>query len=161
MIELALRDRIELVVVTDRATDCQSEPHGSDRFGSIHRISHADLVVDRTTFAGRDVAAIETRCDPLFHRRVRQQVTGELLDRELIEGDVPIERSDDPITIRPERSFVIEMQPVRVAISCRVQPVPREMLAVPSRAKQSLDQFVVRFGRLIRDEGIDFGRSRR
>ena len=47
--------------------------------------------------------AVETRRDLLVERRVRQQVARDLLDRELIERHVAVERVDHPVAPRPHR----------------------------------------------------------
>ena len=85
LVELALRERIELVIVANRAAGRQAEPDFATRFRAIAGVEHEIFFGDRTTFVGGDVAAIEARGDLLIERAFGQQIAGELLDRELIE----------------------------------------------------------------------------
>ena len=70
-VEIALRDRIELVVVADRTTRREPHPHLIHGLGAIARVQHEVLFVDRAAFARGDVAAVEPRGDELIERRVR------------------------------------------------------------------------------------------
>ena len=53
--------------------------------------------------------AVKTGCNPLLQRRIRQQVTGQLLAGELIEGSVAVEGSDDVVPVRPDVARGIRM----------------------------------------------------
>src|SRR5208337_5498235 len=56
--------------------------------------------------------AIEAGRDQLLGRRVRQQVSGELLDGELVERLVAVERVDDVIAVRENAPDVtVELDP--------------------------------------------------
>ena len=94
LIELALRDRVELVIVADAAAERQAEEHGPRRRDAIDRVAAVKLLVDRAPFARRDVAAAEARRHALIDRWVGKQVAGQLLDGETIERQVRVERRE-------------------------------------------------------------------
>ena len=129
LVKLALRERIELVVVADRAAGRQAQPDLRGGFGAVAVVEHEIFFVDRAAFAGGDVAAIEARGDLLIERAIRQQVAGQLLDRELIERHVAVEGVDDPIAIGPDLAVVVDVDAVRVAVAGHVEPVAAAMLA--------------------------------
>lgn len=74
--------------------------------------------------------------DPLLDRRVFQQVAGELLDRELIERLIAVERRNDPIAVGPHLAIVVEMQTVRVGITGRIEPVAAAVFASAARPRK-------------------------
>ena len=130
LIELLLAERIELVVVAARAPHRQPEPYGPRRRDAIDDGFHEVFVLGRTTLRRHAGIAVEAAGDLLLQRRVRQHVARELLDREPIEGQVPIEGADDPVAPRPHLLPLIEVQPVRVREACRRQPMHGHPFAV-------------------------------
>jgi hypothetical protein len=68
---LASRQRIEFMVVANRTTCRQTHPNFGHRCRSIDSISINPFFVDAATFAGRDIAAVETRSDQLLSSRLR------------------------------------------------------------------------------------------
>ena len=71
-VKILLRDWIELVVVTNRATRGQAHPDFGGRFDAVARIEHLVLFVDGSAFARGDVATVESARDFLVERGVRQ-----------------------------------------------------------------------------------------
>ena len=47
--------------------------------------------------------------DFLIERRARQQIAGQLLDRELVERHVRVERADDPVAPRPQFAVAVHL----------------------------------------------------
>ena len=70
-VELLLRDRVELVVVADRAAGGQAEPDLRDGLGAVAGVEDEVLLGDRAALVGRDVAAVEAGGDLLVERAVR------------------------------------------------------------------------------------------
>ena len=85
LVVVALRNRIELVIVAACAADGEAEPDGRSCLEPIGDILDAILLIDDAGFASDHVIAVETGRDFLLGGRVGQQVTGELLHGELIE----------------------------------------------------------------------------
>lgn len=85
-VKFLLRHRVELVVVTDSTSQGHAHKDRGHRFGSIDGVAYKDFFVDRSAFAGGDVAAIEAGRDLLIDRGIRQQVPGHLFDGELVQS---------------------------------------------------------------------------
>jgi hypothetical protein len=90
----------------------------------------------------------------------REHVAGHLVDHELIETHVAVERADDPITIRPDDARLVFFIAIRVRIPRDVEPVPAPALAVVRGSEQTVDQFLVSVRIRIVDEGVDFLRAK-
>ena len=161
LVKLPLRDRIELVVVADRALRREAHPRIRRRRCAIQRIEEDVFRIDRPALARRHIAPVEPTRHELRLRRIRQQIAGELLDRELIEPLVVVERLDDPIAVGPHRALVVEVKAVRVPIPRLIQPRTRHLLAVARRRQQPVDHPLIRVRCLIRNERLHFLGSRR
>ena len=66
---VALRDRVELVVVAARALERQAEHRGAERVHAIGDVLGAELLFDAAAFVGLPVQAVERRRDALLARR--------------------------------------------------------------------------------------------
>src|SRR5580700_4366427 len=69
LIELALRDRVELVIVADAASERQTQEDGPRRGDSIDGVAAIKLLVDRAPFARRHVATAEASRHALIDGR--------------------------------------------------------------------------------------------
>ena len=105
---------------------------------------------------------MKARRDLLFKRRLLQQVSGQLLDRELIERQVAINRVNDPLAKYPGmRPQTVSQITLAVGIPGEVQPVPPPTLAVMGRIQQLINQPFVRLRFQVRDELFHGIRCRR
>ena len=121
-IVLLVADRIVRVAVALCASDRRALPDGPGRVHPVHDGGDTELFVVGAAFRIRHRVAMETRRDPLPFGRVRQQVARELLNGELVEGEVVVERLDDPIAIPPHGPIRVRFVPLRVCIACQIQP---------------------------------------
>ena len=151
-IKLLVRDRIELVAVADGALAGEAHPGVRHRGRAVDGVAEEQLVVDRAALARRDVAPREPGGDLLVGRGIRQQVAGELPDRELVERKILVEGLHDPVAVEPHLPFVVEMQPVGVGIAGVVEPVAGHLLAVVRAREQFLDELGIGVGRGVGDE---------
>ena len=161
LIELALTDRVELVIVADRAAHRQAQKHGAGRADAIDHVAHVDLFLDRTTLVGRDVATIEARRDQLVFGRIGQQIASQLLGEEAIERQVVPERADHPITVGPHLAVVVEVQSMGVAIARRIEPKARHVLTVGVGPEQTIHGALVGIRRRIGKERLQLRHGRR
>ena len=161
LVELQLRDRIELVVVAARAPQRQAEPDGGRRRDSIDRVFHQELRWHDPAFGVQAVVAVETGGDTLVQCCVGEHVTGDLLDRELIERHVVVVGIDHPVPPAPHAALAVGLVPVRVGIPGGVQPLHGHPLTVSGRLEQPVDHRLVRTGRVVAEEGVDLGHRRR
>ena len=83
-----------------------------------------------STFAVGHVIAMEAGGQFLFWRRVFEEVTCKLLNRELVERKVAVEGSDHPVTPRPIRTCRILLVSVGVRVTSGIQPPHRHAFTV-------------------------------
>ena len=92
-------------------------------------------------FARHHVQSIKARGDQLFGRRVtagrRQQIAGQLFERELIERLVSVERIDHVVAIGEDALVLVTVVADRVRKPDDVQPGRRHSFAEVRRIEQS------------------------
>ena len=130
LVVLALRERVELVIVT--AGTAQGQPHQDScgRVDAIGDVFDAILLGDDSSFGVDDVVAVEARRDSLVERRVRQQVSGKLLGDKLIERHPAVEGVDRPVSPPPHVAGRVVVEAVRVGIAGRIEPIERHPFAI-------------------------------
>ena len=95
----------------------QSEPHGTRRVDSVDNRFIPKLLRVDTAFLVVHRIAVEASRDELIQCGIRQQVSGDLLDRKLIERHIGIEGSDDPVSIRPDRPWTVLFVTIGVGVA--------------------------------------------
>ena len=128
------------MVVTLGAVGGQAEVDPAHRLHAVSGVVGEVLLDDRAAFVGRRVATLEAGGDALFFGRIREQVAGELLDRELVERLVAVERLHDPVAVRPHLAIGVEVQAVRVGVTRGVEPVAGAVFAVGRQGHQFVDE---------------------
>ena len=84
LVVVALRDRIELVVVALGAAEREAEHRFAERFHAVDVVVGEILLGDRAALVRVHVVALEAGGDELGFGAVRQQVAGELVAEELV-----------------------------------------------------------------------------
>ena len=107
------------------------------------------------------MVAVEAAGDLLIDGGLRQQVAGQLPDRELIERQIVIQRPDHPVAPDPLPGVAILLETVAIGVPSGVEPAERHALAVMPVGEQAIDEPVVRFWVAIGDERVDLVRGRR
>src|SRR4051794_28375185 len=102
-----MADRIELMRVALSAPDRQPQPNNAGRVDAVDDFLNTKLLGVRSAFLVDQRVAMKTGRNELLARGVGKQVAGELLDRELIEWFVFIQRLNHPIAVRPHRTLGI------------------------------------------------------
>ena len=82
--------------------------------------------------------------DELVLRGIGQQIAGDLLDDELVVGQIAVERADDPIAIGPDEPRLVLFVAVRIGIPSAIEPDAAPALAVVRRGEQARRRFFVR-----------------
>ena len=131
------------MVVTARAAHRQSQPYGRGRFDPVDHVLDRVFRVDNAAFSVTPVVAIETTGDLLFERGVGQHVASDLLDRELIERHIVVERLDHPVTPSPHVALRVGLVTVGVGVAGGIQPADGHALAVPRRFQQPVNYLFV------------------
>ena len=109
--------------------------------------------IDAALFVEHRVA-MEAGGDLLALRGVGEHVAGELLDGELVERHVGVERVDHPIAVRPDRARAVLLVAVGVGVAGQIEPAARPALAVVRAGEQLIDELLVSIGRSVVDESI-------
>ena len=132
---VALRDRIELVVVASCASQSQSQEGSS--YGIDLFVDDVRLLFHRIFF-GKDFGSqskkARGRCrGPLIKRRWNSfsHISRNLPANKVIEGEVGVPRLDHPVAISKRmRVGVVFIASVGIAVTRDVQPVTRPTLAI-------------------------------
>ena len=151
---LAMRERVELMRVALRAAEREAEPRRAGCGDAIgHRVKTELVRIDAALLVQHRVT-VKARRDFLIERRAGQHVSRDLLDGELIERLVRIERVDDPVAIRPDAARAILFVAIRVGVARQVEPLAGPALAIAGRSEQLVGE---RFhcGVRIADRGLD------
>ena len=163
-VEITLRERVVLVVVTLRASHRGPEEDGCRIADAVGRIDREVFLRLRPTFARRLIHPVQTRRDlptVLLEFRTLQQVSGKLFNDKPVKRLVLVEAVDHVVAIKPHAAVGIFVVPDRVRVPDQVKPIQRQSLAVVFRPKQPLNDFLVRFGRPIGQKRVELLGSRR
>ena len=138
-----------------------AEPCARDAIDAVDHGLDAELLgLDAALHVDHGIPE-EARGDALVEGRVRQEVAGELLDGELVEGLVLVQRSDHPVAPRPDAAGAVLLEAVGVGVACGVEPPTAPAFAVMGRGEQPLHDPLVGAGGLVGDECIHLlGRGR-
>ncbi len=82
-------------------------------------------------------------CDFLVYCCVREHVTCQLFDRELIERHIILKCIDHPIAVGPYRSHLVFFVTVGICIASQVQPFTSPTFAIVRRLQQIVYDFLV------------------
>ena len=156
-----LRDGVEFVVVAVRARDGQAQPRVARRRHAVHDRLDAELLLVYPALLVDLRVAMEARRNFLLHRRVGQHVARELFDGELVEGQIPVQRGDDPVAVTPDAARRVNAVAVRVRVTRHVQPPATPALAVVRRRQQPVHKLLVSIRRLVIHERVHLGGHRR
>ena len=161
LIKLALTQRVELVVMTDGTAGGHTEKHGGRCLDPVHHVANFEFGRNRPSLRCGDVAAVEPGGDLLIERRVGEHVPRNLLDNELVERHVRVERVDHPIAVRPHLAVIVNMHPVSVSVPGRVEPESRSMFSCMFRIQQCVDVTLESRWLRIPDKRVEHLRRRR
>ena len=148
------------MIVTATAANRQAEPNGASRLDAVHDILDARLFRDPAPFAVERMIAMKSGRDFLVERRVRQQVARKLLDGELIERHVRVDRANRPISPRPHRARAVSLIPVRVGVPRGIEPIEHHPFAITRRREQPIHEPLKSIGRRIGEERVHFFQRR-
>ena len=161
---VALRERVVLVAVALGAAEGQPQPDRGRRARPVlGRLDPELLLVvpaDRRPVEHRH--AVEAGGDSRSQRPAGQQVAGQLLDREPIEGHVAVEGVDHPVAVPPGIGPVaVVLVAVAVGIADQVEPRPGPALPEMRRGEQAVHEPLVGVGPPVRQELLHLrGRGR-
>ena len=103
-----------------RAAHGQAHPNRPRRTHPIDDVLGVVLLRNCAAFKINHVIAVESRRDQVISCRLRQEIAGQLGNREPIERYVSVERTNCPIPPRPHVAFVVDVIPVGICVSRRI-----------------------------------------
>ncbi len=143
-----------------RAADGQPQPDGPGRVDAVHCRLDAELFRVGAPLLIDQRVAVKAGGHELRLAGARQQIAGQLFDREAVERHVVVQGLDHPVAIGPHFALAVDRIAVRVGVARLVEPVPAPALAVVGRGEQAVDQRLVSRGTFIFDEPLDLVRRR-
>ena len=156
-----LRDGVELVVVALRALDREAEHAFADGVHAVEHRLHAELLgIDRAFLVDLGIAE-EARGDAFILAGLGQLVARDLLDDELVVGQVAVEGVDDPVAVEPDETRLVLLVAVGVGVARRIEPMTRPPFAVVRAREQRIHQTWIGVGTLVGQERVDLLRCGR
>ena len=110
------------MIVTLTTFQSGSKENRSSRIHTIEHLIDAILFWMNARFDIAGNSAMKSSCDFLVGRGVRNQITRQLFQRELIKRHVVVHRVDHPISIRPAFTQLICLITVGVGVAGQIQP---------------------------------------
>ena len=160
-VEIALRERVELVIVTLGAPQRAAQPHRRHRAHAIGAVLGEIFLGLQPALGGSAIQTIVGRRHPLLHRGVGHQIAGQLFAREFVERLVVAESMQHVVAVRPGGKGVVAVESAGIGVAHHVQPAHRLLLRIARRGQQAIHQLLVRVGRRVLLEGRDFLGCRR
>ena len=158
---VALRNRLELVVVTARATDGETEQRERGRVGHvIQGIAPALHLIGGIDHVGSE--EVERRRDLRIRIAREKFITRQLFTDETVVGLVRVQGPHHVVTVAPRvgpRRIVLEAVTLRKA--GQIQPVSPPPLAVVRRRQQPVNERLIGPRRRVAHKRIDLCQGRR
>ena len=144
LIELALRKWIVLVIVALRAPHGEAEICRPERRSPVYQLLIAELLDVDSVLSVCNGVALKSSRHLLLNSCVRQQVTGNLFQEELVERHVAIQRVDHPMAITPCMwSYVVLLVTIAVGVAGQIEPVPSPLFPIMLRFQQPVDDALI------------------
>ncbi len=131
------------MVVTAGAPESEPEKGRAGRGHPIYNRLHAILLEIDTAFIVAGRIAMKAGGDELIDGWIRQHVTGDLLDHELVERHIAVQSVDHPVAVLPHLAWCVDGITVGIGIARHIEPVTAPSLAVVRRSEQPVDDAFV------------------
>ena len=160
-VKFLLRDGVELVIVADGTSGRQTHPSLRRGGSALDGITEDEFSINGAPLTGGDVVAVETGGNQLVLGRAGQEISSQLVDGELIERQVAVEGSDNPVAVGPDLALIVEVQTVCVCVSGHIEPVAAHLFTVLRAVHEAVHATLVGARKRIRQKGVYFGRCGR
>ena len=160
-VEILLLNRVVLVIVAARAAQSEPQPNVRRGLRAVRNILHAELLRHNAAFRAGPVIPVKRRGDALVQSGIRQQVAGNLLNGELIERHVLLERFNHPIAPAPHIARAIGLIAVCIRVPGRLHPTKSHALGIARRRQQTVDRLLVSIRGVVVEERLYIFRGRR
>ncbi len=150
LVVVLLGDRIELVIVALSAGHGQAEKHLAGGLDPIDGVDGEVLLGNGAALMSDHVIAVEAGGDALRLGGVGHQVTGQLLNDKLVEGQVVVVGLDHPVAPQPHVTTAIDGKSVGVGVARLIHPRHRHALAEVRRCQQTTNRVLPRIFAMLR-----------
>ena len=149
------------MIVATSAVHGQGHPCHARGLHSVDYGFNEPLVHDPAAFAVETVVPVEPGRHDLVLGCIGQHVARQLLDRELVEGKVPVVGADEPFPPEPHGAATVALEPVAVGITGQIKPFQCHALAVVGRREQAVECLFIGLWGFVPGKGIHFRESGR
>ena len=142
-VELPLPNGVVLVVVAAGASHGQAHPDRGRGVDPVDHVLQLVLLGNGASLEVDHVVAVESGGQPLSGRGPGEQVAGQLLDGELVEGLVPVEGIDHPVPPEPHVPVAVDVVAVGVGVAAGVEPLQGHPLTVAPGGEEPFHHLLV------------------
>ncbi len=144
-----LLDGIELMVMALRALDGDAEDAFADGLHAIEHGFHAELFGVDAAFLVDHGVAQEACGDDLVLGGVGKKIACDLVDDELVVGQVAVERVDHPVAIEPDGALLVLFVAVGIGVAGGVEPGAGPFFPVVRRFQETVYLLFVGVGAFV------------
>ena len=159
LVKIARGKRIKLVVVAFGATQRAGHPNGGRIAHAVGEVLGGVFFWLRAAFAGGHIQAVVAGGNFLHGSRLRNEISGDVLDDELIVGQVLIEGADDVVAIGGDLHEVIAVISRCVGKTHQIEPVDGHSFTESGIGQELIDELAIGLIGGVLEECIRFLRS--
>ena len=126
------------MIVAAGALEGQPHERGADGVDAVGNAFLAVFLRDRAALVGLAVDAVEGGGELLVAGGVREEIAGELLDDELVEGQVFVEGTDHPIAVGPGLGLDVRLIAEGIRVACEIEPRRGHVFAEARGSEQAV-----------------------
>ena len=121
----------------------QTHRNGGGCINTISNVCGLILFRNSSTFKVNRMVAIEPGCHELICRRIRKQVTSELLSQEPVIRHVAVECTDNPVSPTEHISVTIDVISMGVCVAGKIQPHQSHTLTISRSLQESVNNSLI------------------
>ena len=135
---LVVGHRIKFVGVALGALQGEAQPRGAGGGHPVHHGMIAEFQRIDAAFLVQHRVPVEPGGDELVGGGIGEEIARNLFDCELVEGQVGVERADDPVAPGPDGAAAVLFITIGVRITGQIEPLPSPSLAIMRRGQQAV-----------------------
>ena len=135
--------RIKFVGVALGALQGEAQPGGAGGGHAVHHGMIAEFQRIDAAFLVQHCVPMEPGGDQLVGGGIGEEIARNLFDRELVEGQVGVERADDPVAPGPDGAAAVLFITIGVCITGQIEPLPSPSLAIMRGGQQAVHGILI------------------
>ena len=153
---VALRERVEFVIVTLRARHREAEPGGGRCIDTVEQRNEAVFLRNRAAFSVEKMVAVERCCKARLVGGVGKQIASDHLGRQSVVRRVAVELAHQPVAPQPLEGIAVLLKSVGVGVARGIEPRQRHLLAVMRASEKPIDHALVGARTVVGEKVGDF-----